>query len=133
MQIYNNTFSSPLSEAALFIYMNAGTTVRRIEFTNNIVKDVRNYGYVTFFTNDGIKSNFTIKNNLLYQNANSNAISLQSGATLPTSSTITGNIIANPLLNAAFHPQVGSPAINAGINVGIPFNGVAPDIGFFET
>lgn len=133
VQIYNNTFSSPLSEAALFIYMNAGTTVRRIEFTNNIVKDVRNYGYVTFFTNDGIKSNFTIKNNLLYQNANSNAISLQSGATLPTSSTITGNIIANPLLNAAFHPQVGSPAINAGINVGIPFNGVAPDIGFFET
>jgi len=31
-----------------------------------------------------------------------------------------------------FHIREGSPAINAGVDVGLPYNGVAPDIGAFE-
>ena len=31
-----------------------------------------------------------------------------------------------------FHPVQGSPAIDAGINVGLPYSGDAPDIGVFE-
>jgi hypothetical protein len=31
------------------------------------------------------------------------------------------------------HLKQGSPCIDAGINVGLPFNGLAPDLGFFES
>jgi PKD repeat protein len=42
-------------------------------------------------------------------------------------------IVADPLLDAAFQLQAGSPAIDAGIDVGLPFNGAAPDLGAFES
>jgi hypothetical protein len=43
--------------------------------------------------------------------------------------TINGNINADPLLNSDYSLQAGSPAIQAGIDVGLPFTGSAPDIG----
>jgi hypothetical protein len=43
--------------------------------------------------------------------------------------TINGNINADPLLNSDYSLQAGSPAIEAGIDVGLPFTGSAPDIG----
>jgi hypothetical protein len=43
--------------------------------------------------------------------------------------TINGNINADPLLNGDYSLQAGSPAIEAGIDVGLPFTGSAPDIG----
>jgi hypothetical protein len=43
-----------------------------------------------------------------------------------------GGIKANPLLTSDYHLQSGSPGIDAGINVGLPFNGTAPDIGCYE-
>lgn len=42
-------------------------------------------------------------------------------------------IISNPILDLNFYPTVGSPAIDAGIDVGLPYQGSAPDIGFVET
>ncbi len=38
----------------------------------------------------------------------------------------TGDITANPLLGSSLELLAGSPAINAGINVGLPYNGSAP-------
>lgn len=35
-------------------------------------------------------------------------------------------------LNDDFHLQPGSPAIDAGMDVGLPFQGIAPDIGAYE-
>lgn len=131
IQILNNTFSTN-SLSALFIYMNAGATVSDVSFINNIVKGVRSYGFITFVTNDGTKANYTVKNNLLYQNANSNSVSLQSGAALPINWIYTGNFIANPLLDASFLLTASSPAINAGINVGLPYCSIAPDDGWKE-
>jgi hypothetical protein len=43
--------------------------------------------------------------------------------------TINGNINADPVLNSDYSLQAGSPAIQAGIDVGLPFTGSAPDIG----
>jgi hypothetical protein len=42
---------------------------------------------------------------------------------------------ANPLFvsSSDYHLQAGSPAIDAGIDVGLPFSGKAPDIGALET
>jgi len=44
----------------------------------------------------------------------------------------TDNISVNPMLDDDFHLLPDSPAIDAGIDVGLPFNGPAPDIGAFE-
>ncbi len=40
--------------------------------------------------------------------------------------------VVNPMLNADYTLQSGSPAIDAGAYVGLPFQGKAPDIGAFE-
>ena len=42
-------------------------------------------------------------------------------------------VLPNPLLGSILELLAGSPAIDAGINVGLPFNGTAPDIGAFES
>lgn len=43
-----------------------------------------------------------------------------------------GEFSANPLLDADYRLTAGSPAIGAGVNVGMPFYGAAPDLGAFE-
>ena len=43
------------------------------------------------------------------------------------------NVIADPLLDADHYPMVGSSAIDAGIDIGFLFNGIAPDLGAYET
>ena len=35
--------------------------------------------------------------------------------------------------NGDFHLQSNSPAIDAGVNVGLPFKGNAPDVGAYES
>lgn len=40
---------------------------------------------------------------------------------------------AEPLLDEEYRPLPGSPAIDAGTDVGLPFQGKAPDLGFFES
>lgn len=130
--IYNNTIITR-SLSALFISPHANDIISDIYFRNNIVQGVRSYGYITFNNAPGTKTNYTVSNNVLYQNANSNGVSLQSGGTLPTGWTTPANtIIANPLLDATFHLTASSPAINAGVNVGLPFTPPAPDCGCFE-
>ncbi|MDI6739037.1 MAG: right-handed parallel beta-helix repeat-containing protein [Candidatus Edwardsbacteria bacterium] len=42
------------------------------------------------------------------------------------------DISADPLYAAGYHLQAGSPCINAGMDVGLPYLGAAPDIGAYE-
>lgn len=42
-------------------------------------------------------------------------------------------LFANPELDTDYHPGPGSVAIDAGTDVGFPYNGMAPDLGAFET
>jgi hypothetical protein len=48
----------------------------------------------------------------------------------------TNNIEENPLFvdasNGNYHLQISSPCIDAGIDIGLPFLGLAPDMGCFE-
>jgi len=81
-------------------------------------------------------SNFHIQNNILFDNYLNNRI-----AGKIRNLTYTDNIIADPLFvepGIDFRLKPGSPAINAGINVGLKSDfdklpvKIKPDIGAFE-
>ncbi len=113
-RIYNNT-----------IVNNAGNGIvsqdSDAEVKNNIIAYNNNYGiYVhpdTDFRNNDVFGNFR-------NYADDWWLGDQTG--------INGNIEADPLLNSEYRLNSGSLAINAGIDVGIPFNSSAPDMGAFE-
>ena len=42
------------------------------------------------------------------------------------------DVMADPLLDAAYQLDAGSPMVDAGLDVGLPFQGSAPDIGWHE-
>lgn len=93
------------------------------EIRNNICanNDLSSLGYVNLDTFEGPwAGNNTLSNNLCFG----------------TGGTASGDITSDPLFtNAAggdFTLQAGSPAIDAGTNVGLPYNGSAPDIGALE-
>lgn len=70
-----------------------------------------------------IDANSSVAHTVLWNNGTN---SISSNLVAPT-------ILADPLLDANFYPTAGSPAIDAGIDVGLPYQGSAPDIGFVET
>lgn len=75
--------------------------------------------------------NVFIQNNNYYGNG-TNGVIIFSGGT-PVNYTNTGNITLSPNLNGSYHPNLGSPLIDTGLNIGYTYSGSAPDIGFFET
>ena len=77
-------------------------------------------------------NNISIENNLYYNNADN---SIGYGAITITNKTEQKNIIINPLFvsSSDFHLQATSPAIDNGTYVGLLYNGLAPDIGTYES
>ena len=68
-----------------------------------------------------------------FNNARGNEISYENGAAPPAHYTHFNSIKKDPKLNKDFRLNAGSPAIDAGFDVGLPYYGSAPDIGAFET
>jgi parallel beta-helix repeat protein len=120
--------------------------IRNIEIYNNSVYDNRSNGIsVSAYDVDDV----TIKNNILSSNGN-RQISISSSMThlvvshnlyhQPESMGSGTNddtpIFGDPLfVNPSagdFHLQANSPAIDAGMDVGLPYVGTAPDIGAYE-
>jgi pectate lyase len=66
----------------------------------------------------------TISHSLFWNNAADSQASNVDGGTA---------IIADPLLDATFHLLPGSPAIDAGTIVGLPYAGLTPDLGAYES
>lgn len=120
--------------------------IRNVDILNNVI-----YGNAS----DGISisafdvDNITIKNNILCFNGNrhikvrSKSLDLIISHNLYHQPTNVGEGATdnNPIFGAPlfidvtrrdFSLQTGSPAIDAGIDVGLPFSGAAPDIGVFE-
>ena len=46
---------------------------------------------------------------------------------------VASSVFQDPLLDTNYHPLPGSPAIDAGADMGFPYSGTAADIGRFET
>jgi len=141
LKFYNNVFiaatvagANPISAIQI---PGKGTTTN-VEIKNNIIMNF-NSAISTGYSGGTIKG-VTIANNIFYNNG----ATISWTGTVPTAISESNTITSNPLFNSPtnFHLQSTSPAINAGVNVGLtsdkddnpvpyPANG-APDIGAYE-
>ncbi len=108
-KIWNNTIVSCPSGA------NIGAGDVTTEYRNNIF-----YGSTTAIAG-GNAGTVTRSNNMFWP---------ASSAPSPLGTNETAQ---NPLLGSFLELLAGSPAIGAGINVGLPFSGTAPDLGAFQS
>lgn len=134
--IYNNTIvAAPGNAPFEGIYLNYSVAVgatTKVKIINNIVNGFQDY-WLRVSNSASTIDNFMVKNNSLYQNAASNAILFVDGT--PTNYTNSNNLLnSNPLFVSStdYHVQALSPCINAGLNIGLPFFGTAPTIGYWQ-
>jgi len=140
INIYNNVFycASGTSSLVGVGMLSVGTTTN-LNIINNIIQG---YDYAPMFANGASGQTIdklNIKNNIIYGNGNSN-VPLFSSLT-PTNYTNSDNVIDDPDFTTPgtdFTLQVGSPAIDAGLGVGLNTDylgnvvGDLPDIGAYE-
>ncbi len=137
----NNTIVTDniIYSGGIKLVVQAGLTMTNFNIKNNIFGYFR-YNGPFIIENNGTINGLNIENNLSYNLSNANILPIFSGNTInnytylnniPTSNTTQ----QNPLFvsSSDFHLQSTSPAINKGIDVGLPYNGSSPDIGVFET
>jgi len=138
VHIYNNTIKSIAGEYNVLagIWMQVIGNWSNIYVQNNIVigcsRPIRVQPQGT--TTPANVETLVIQNNLYYAN-NTNSVYFVAGVTYTNTIVNTGQIVADPLLTSAtdYHLLSGSPAIDAGVNVGLTYAGTAPDLGAFET
>ena len=140
-EIYNNTFISTTTAGAKAVWgleiSTSGTEIiNNLKFKNNIIDGISGFA---MFTQDKSKFiNCAFQYNDFYGTQNDALLippDRSVGIAFP-GSTIESNNLAtvNPLYvgGGNFTLQSGSTLINAGTDVGLPFNGGAPDIGYAE-
>jgi hypothetical protein len=79
------------------------------------------------------QSDIAVKNTDGNSNVSSNLFWNNGTDIVASNVDMESSVFAAPLLNADYHPMPGSPAIDAGVDAGFPFNGLAPDLGAYET
>jgi uncharacterized repeat protein (TIGR02059 family) len=144
--VYNNVIQGTSGSTDYGIrFVHAGgsaiASADDVRIINNIIMNFNGYnGAPVYLTGASVYTNLYIQNNVFYNNGNSNE-PLFSGT--PGSYFSTTPIKTNPLFVSAgtdFHLQSGSPAIDAGKDLGlttdfelntVPFNSL-PDIGAYE-
>jgi len=134
MQIYNNTIVAKPGDPAyvgLDFSSQPNGNCSGLYIRNNIVNGfssswLRGSNGATNITN------CVVTHNDAFGNGGSNTPGWPGGN--PTSYTYTNNLAVNPQFVSAtdFHLQASSTLIDLGVNVGIPFTGIAPDRGYAE-
>jgi len=136
VNIYNNTILSSMlannNTTAIKIQPATGSTFANFNIKNNIFLNHKN-GTAINIVNNSTFDGLHIDNNILFGNGGSNNPTLSGNAV--TNYSFLNNLKVDPIFISStdFHLQPISQAINAGINVGLPYNGSAPDIGAYET
>jgi hypothetical protein len=132
VNLYNNTIEFASNETMNVVGLYGGTS-ENVNIENNLVIN-NNTGYsfypnsLVHMENSAILNTLAVKNNLLFN--------LPIG-TVP--GTYSNNLTSDPLISKTdprpypyYMPMAGSPLIDAGLNVGYPYLGLAPDIGAYE-
>lgn len=135
--VYNNIFKATTLAArtqlcAISLPVRS-STVDNYRIVNNVMEGFDNSPIMTDGTYlTGTIDSLYFKNNITYQNGNSNDPKWW-GIT-PTNILSSNNLKTDPLFVSAtdFRLQTSSPAINAGLDVGEPYLYTAPDIGVYE-
>jgi len=140
--IYNNTAvgDNLVNTYAIKLSTTAGNKIGNVDIANNI-NCYFNRTSTFSIQNLGLIDTLKIRNNFSFNTSNRNTIPTFTGNVV-TNYTYTGNIPTSnttqtsPLFVSEstqnYNLKIGSPAINAGVNVGIPYLGTAPDMGAFE-
>lgn len=143
VNIYNNTLvtNNVVIAQGIALTVGAGTTMSNVNIKNNILCYMRNVGPFVI-SNKGTFNGLHIENNLSYNKANFNILPIRTGNAI-SNYTYVNNIpksnttqVSPRFVNESaqdFHLQTGSPAINKGVNVGLPYLGSAPDISAYES
>ena len=128
--IYNNTLQHDPAKpfwVGINLPMASAGAFSNINIKNNIIS-----GGVSAAIGQGGSigvNNLTIQNNNLYNNGNNNMPLLNIAA---TGYVFSNSLNVVPTFGTNYTLPAGSPLINAGVNVGLAFNGTAPDIGYAE-
>ena len=130
--IYNNVFYTTVGDVAIDISFQTKATVSNMNIKNNIIQGFINSPVRCYPSGTTTITGLYVTNNDMLGNGNNN-LPRFIGVT-PSSYIITNNISSNPLFVSTtdFHLQAGSPCIDKGIDVGLPFVGIKPDMGAFE-
>lgn len=142
--LYNNTFSLTPSSALWMLYIMGGTRVDGINVINNIFYMGNTSG---MFVGSAASSNTNLVidyNEYYFSPYTGNARWMNGGTSYSFANwvSVVENDVnglgptSNPLFTDAstydFTLQTDSPAINTGVDVGLIYNGVAPDLGAYE-
>ena len=102
-----------------------------INIRNNIVNGF-SHSWMRGTNGNTRLSNVTVTNNDAFANADNNTPSWPGGN--PVNYTYNSNLNIDPLFVSAnnYRLQATSPCINTGFNIGLVFNGTAPDMGYAE-
>ncbi len=120
-RLINTTINNPNSEEGGIDGLTS-TGELRIELTNSI-----NWG------NTDYSFNFSTFHNVIIPIVNSNVDEAAPGLDITTTNTISDDPLFEAPMSADWTLTDNSPCIDAGIDVGLPFTGIAPDMGAFET
>jgi hypothetical protein len=137
INVFNNTFvASILATRSQLVAVNLpvrNSTTDVYKIINNIMVGFDN---APIFTDGGYPTgtidSLYMQNNIMYQNGNSN--DPKWWGVVPINIFSSNNLKVDPLFMSTrdFRLQTSSPAINAGLNVGLPYLGANPDIGAYE-
>ena len=132
---FNNTFvATNLATRSQLVAINLpvrSSTVDVYRLVNNIFVGFDNSPIMTDGSYPtGTVDSLFLQNNIFYQNGNSN--DPKWWGVVPTNIFSSGNLKVDPMFTGSFGLQYGSPAIDVGLNVGLPFYGAAPDLGAYE-
>ncbi len=135
-KIYNNTLTGNPSYKPLRLIEFDGSTSGGTGANNEIINNILVGASAEAISIWGVNrfTNLKIQNNNYYQNGN-NGVLFQQGLTPGSGYVNSGNTTVVPgfVGGTNYTLAAGSAMIDAGINVGLPYNGAAPDKGYAES
>ncbi|GAB2812392.1 right-handed parallel beta-helix repeat-containing protein [Ferruginibacter profundus] len=129
--VFNNTLVASATDAPWWGINLGGLNTgfaKNINIKNNIIGNIKS-GWLVQGGTVGMDL-VSIQNNDIYNSGNGNTPKYN--GLLPTNYSYTGNLNLLPVFGTNYALTSGSPLIDAGVNVGLPFLGTRPDMGYKE-